>query len=232
MISFYRISPYILEISWHAEISEGILAEMISFKGIIKERYGYLLKDCVSGYHSLSLLFHKPYDKSSLILELQTLYKEVDTNKPINGSLWKIPVLYNGKDLETFSISLEMSIDEIVNLHTGNEYLIHFYGFMPGFVYLGGLDPRLHHARKENPDKTVPAGSVAIGGRQTGIYPMESPGGWHIIGNCPIKLFDPNKDPAVWANEGDKISFYSVEQKEYDHMKLLGNGLIKESTYG
>jgi len=232
MISFFQISPYILEISWPAEISEEILIEIISFKSVIKEKYGPLLKDSVSGYHNLSLLFFKPYDKSSLVNELQLLYRQIDTKGGIKSTLWKIPVHYNGKDLETFKTSLNLSTEEIISLHSNKKYLVHFYGFMPGFLYLGGLNPKLHLPRKENPDRTVPAGSVAIGGKQTGIYPQESPGGWHIIGSCPVKFFDPNNNPAVWAKEGDKISFYNVTLEEFDNMKLLGNGLIKDLTDG
>jgi len=232
MISFFQVSPYILEISWPAEISQEILAELISFKKIIKVKYRHELKDCVSGYHNLSLLFFKPYDKPTVVNKLQILYKEVETSNSLTGSLWKIPVHYNGKDLESFTASLNLSLDDLISLHTSTEYLVHFYGFMPGFLYLGGLDPKLHHPRKENPDRTVPAGSVAIGGRQTGIYPLESPGGWHIIGSCPINLFDPNSDPAVWAREGDRICFYSITAEEFENMKLEGNGLIKENTNG
>lgn len=232
MINFFQISPYILEISWPTEISEKILTEIISFKSMIKEKYRSELKDCVSGYHNLSLLFYRPYDKSAVVNELQSLYGKIDAKKGVLSTLWKIPVYYNGKDLENFSSSLNISTDEIISLHSNKKYLIHFYGFMPGFLYLGGLDPKLHYPRKENPDRTVPAGSVAIGGKQTGIYPMESPGGWHIIGSCPVKFFDPNSNPAVWAKEGDKISFYRVTLDEYDNMKLLGNGLIKETTDG
>lgn len=232
MISYFQISPYILEISWPAEISEDTLAEIILFKSIIKEKYGPHLKDCVSGYHALSLHFSNPYEKFTVVTDLTSLYKEIDRSKSIKSNLWKIPVYYNGKDLERFSTSLNIPTDEIISIHSHAEYIVHFYGFMPGFLYLGGLDPRLHHPRKENPDRTVPAGSLAIGGKQTGIYPQESPGGWHIIGSCPVKFFDPNSNPAVWAKEGDKIRFYTITLEEFDNMKLLGNGLIKDPTDG
>lgn len=232
MISFFQISPYILEIAWRAEISGEILAEMISFKKLIKEKYSHQLKDCVSGYHTLTLLYRSPIDKQVICSELQSLYKNIDTQKSPTGTLWKIPVYYNGRDLENFTKSIGLSTEELISLHTGNEYIIHFYGFIPGFLYLGGLNPRLHHPRKDNPERTVPAGSVAIGGKQTGIYPFESPGGWHILGSCPVKMFDPNDEPTIWANEGDRIRFYRVEQQDFDNMKLQGNGLIKDSTYG
>jgi len=230
MIRFFHISPYILEISWKAEISKAILYEIIDFKKIIKTKYGHLLKDCVSGYNTLCLRFTRPYDKDTLVSELETLYKSINPTDIRNPTLWKVPVFYNGKDLSNFSDTL--TIEEIIHHHTGTDYILHFYGFMPGFIYLGGLDPKLHRSRKVNPDKSIPAGSVAIGGKQTGIYPFESPGGWHILGNCPVKMFDPSQNPAVWATEGDIIRFYSVSQREYENMKLLGTGLIKETING
>jgi len=230
MISFFQISPYILEISWQAEISKAILYESIGFKKIIKEKYGHLLQDCFIGYHTLCLQFYKPYEKEILVAELEEQYRFLNPTDNRKPTLWKVPVYYNGKDLSTFSKTI--SVGELIHRHTAADYILHFYGFMPGFIYLGGLDPKLHHPRKENPDKSIPAGSVAIGGKQTGIYPFESPGGWHVLGSCPIKMFDPSKNPAVWAKEGDIIRFYSVDQEEYQNMKLLGTGLIKETIDG
>jgi KipI family sensor histidine kinase inhibitor len=230
MIRFFQISPLILEISWKAEISKAVLYEIIDFKQVIKEKYGSLLKDCVSGYSTLCLRFHSPYEKETLVAELEELYYNLTPNEITKPILWKLPVFYNGKDLSSFSDTL--SIEELIHRHTATDYILHFYGFMPGFIYLGGLDPKLHRPRKVNPDKSIPAGSVAIGGKQTGIYPSESPGGWHILGTCPVKMFDPSKNPAVWAKEGDIIRFYEVEQEEYEKMKLLGTGLIKEIING
>jgi len=230
MIRFFPISPYILEISWKAEISKAILYEIIAFKKIIKALYGPRLIDCVSGYNTLCLRFVKPYDGVALENELKDLYRNLNPTGYHSPTIWRVPVLYNGKDLGSFSEAL--SIEELIQRHTAVDYVLHFYGFMPGFIYLGGLDPLLHRPRKVNPDRSIPAGSVAIGGKQTGIYPFESPGGWHILGTCPVKMFDPSQDPAVWAKEGDTIRFYRVDQPEYEKMKMQGTGLIKEITNG
>jgi len=88
-------------------------------------------------------------------------------------------------------------------------------GFLPGFVYLGKLDERLHHPRKADPELLVPAGSVAIGGEQTGIYPQQSPGGWNILGNTPINLLDKSKDIPCFAKPGDKVKFFQVSEDQY-----------------
>lgn len=218
MIAFYQISPQLLEISWPSEISKSILLEKIALKNVLEAAFKNHLEFTVSGYNVLTLLFKKPIDKKKLTEEIQQYYTHLLTES-YAPNYWKIPVYYDGKDLEQLSYLKNITVQEIISLHTAPDYLLHFYGFMPGFLYLGGLDPKLHQPRKSNPDRKVAAGSVAIGGTQTGIYPLDSPGGWHIIGSCPITMFDPKKKPPVWGKEGDIIKFYSVEKEAFKEMK-------------
>ena len=98
---------------------------------------------------------------------------------------------------------------------------IYFIGFLPGFLYLGGLDERLFTPRKSTPRLRIEKGAVAIGGKQTGIYPQESPGGWNIIGNSPIQFFDNSKNTPCFAKAGDKLQFYSITLKEHHDIKVL-----------
>jgi len=122
----------------------------------------------------------------------------------------EIPVAYGGEygpDLETVAALTGHTPDEVVAIHSGAEYLVYFLGFSPGFPYLGGLPESIAAPRLETPRKRVPAGSVAIGGRQTGVYPMASPGGWRIIGRTPLRLFTPNADPPVLLRMGDRVRF-------------------------
>jgi inhibitor of KinA len=119
----------------------------------------------------------------------------------------------------------------MVHLHTKPEYTLFFYGFQPGFMYLGGLDKKLVQPRKDKPSAVVNSGSVAVGGAQTGIYPLASPGGWHIIGHCPLILFDPQLPEPCIAKPGDVIKFRAVEKNEYqeildslrDHKMLINH---------
>jgi KipI family sensor histidine kinase inhibitor len=132
--------------------------------------------------------------------------------------LTKIPVLYGGTygpDLEGVARHLQISPEEVVRLHCSKPYFIYMIGFMPGFPYMGELPDTLITPRLKTPRLSVPAGSVAIAQKQTGIYPMESPGGWQIIGRTPIKLFDPEKDPPALLQMGDLVQFYPISEKEF-----------------
>ena len=124
--------------------------------------------------------------------------------------LVEIPVHYGGlygPDLADVARHAGLSPERVVEIHSSAAYLVHFLGFSPGFPYLGGLPPALATPRLEVPRKLVPAGSVAIGGRQTGVYPMASPGGWRIIGRTPLRLFEPGADPPVLLQMGDHVRF-------------------------
>ena len=133
-----------------------------------------------------------------------------------------VPVCYGlhfGPDLWEMEEKLGLSRQEIVDLHTGRDYRIYMMGFLPGFVYLGGMDERLAYPRLQKPRLRIDAGAVGIAGAQTGIYPIASPGGWRIIGNTPIPLFDPSKDPAVPVAAGDAIRFRSISVDEWYETK-------------
>ncbi|HTT62545.1 MAG TPA: 5-oxoprolinase subunit PxpB [Bryobacteraceae bacterium] len=122
----------------------------------------------------------------------------------------EVPVLYggeNGPDLESVAALTGHTPDEVVAIHSGAGYLVYFLGFSPGFPYLGGLPESIAAPRLETPRKRVPAGSVAIGGRQTGVYPLASPGGWRIIGRTPLHLFDAAADPPALLQMGDHVRF-------------------------
>jgi inhibitor of KinA len=126
----------------------------------------------------------------------------------------EIPVVYggaSGPDLDALAHRHGMTPDEVVRLHAAGEYVVHMVGFLPGFAYLGGLDPRLATPRRDAPRAAVPAGSVGIGGQQTGVYPLESPGGWHLIGRTALRMFDPRRDPPTLLHAGDRVRFRAVD---------------------
>ena len=129
------------------------------------------------------------------------------------GRLVEIPVRDGGEDgpdLEALALARGLAPEDVVAHHTAPEYVVHFLGFMPGFAYLGGLDPRLATPRRAVPRTLVPAGSVGIGGAQTGVYPLASPGGWQLIGRTPLALFDPSRDPAALLAAGDRVRFRAL----------------------
>jgi len=148
--------------------------------------------------------------------------------------LWKIPVCYDqefGIDLEEISNQNSIPIPDIIQGHSGSIYSIYFIGFLPGFLYLGGLDKQLYFPRKMTPRLKINKGSVAIGGSQTGVYPNESPGGWNVIGNTPINFFNINDENPCFASAGDQIQFVSVSKSEYNKIetKIKNNSYIIES---
>lgn len=131
--------------------------------------------------------------------------------------LVEIPIVYGGPagpDLAVVAAHAGMAPDDVARIHASGHYLVHMVGFAPGFPYLGGLDPRLACPRRATPRTAVPAGSVGIGGSQTGIYPLESPGGWQIIGRTPLVLFDPAREPAALLRPGDRVRFQAVSAHE------------------
>jgi inhibitor of KinA len=125
----------------------------------------------------------------------------------------EIPVRYGGEfgpDLEDVARHAGLSPERAAELHASGSYLVHFLGFSPGFPYLGGLPPELATPRLDVPRKLAPAGSVAIGGSHAGIYPMDSPGGWRIIGRTPLRLFDPDASPPALLAMGDRVRFVPI----------------------
>jgi KipI family sensor histidine kinase inhibitor len=132
-----------------------------------------------------------------------------------------IPVCYGGDlgpDLEEVAASCQLDSGEVVREHAAGEYVVYFLGFSPGFPYLGGLSPRIAAPRRATPRKRVPAGSVAIGGSQTGVYPLTSPGGWQLIGRTPLALFDAARTPPALLALGDRVRFVPIDADEYQRL--------------
>ena len=133
-----------------------------------------------------------------------------------------IPVCYAEEfapDLEDVARHARMSAQEVVDLHCGAEYRVHCVGFTAAFPFLGGLPANLATPRRATPRKEIPAGSVGIGGAQTGIYSVKSPGGWNIIGRTPLRLFDPLKDPPALLRAGDRVRLRAITHEEFEALK-------------
>jgi KipI family sensor histidine kinase inhibitor len=132
-----------------------------------------------------------------------------------------VPVLYGdeyGPDLKYVAEYNSLTDDEVIEIHSSSACLVYMLGFTPGFCYLGGMDQRIATPRRETPRLKITAGSVGIADGQTGIYPIESPGGWQIIGKTPLRLFSPDKKPEFLFNAGDYIQFFPVTVDEYKHI--------------
>lgn len=150
--------------------------------------------------------------------QLMRIYDNLETIEVPSPKTVELPVCYGneyGPDLEFVASSHDLSPDEVINIHSQEDYLVYMVGFTPGFPFLGGLPKILHTPRLESPRKKVVAGSVGIANGQTGVYPVESPGGWQLIGRVPLPLFSPEAENPFMISAGDKLRFKPIVRKEY-----------------
>jgi KipI family sensor histidine kinase inhibitor len=170
--------------------------------------------EVVPGMNNLTIVFDPlAADYESLAQQLDEGWDTVADTDAGSAEI-EIPVRYggaDGPDLATLARHVGLSVDEVVKRHTQAEYVVFFLGFQPGFAYMGGLDTSLHMPRRAEPRLEVPAGSVGIGGAQTGIYPAASPGGWQLLGRTDLKLFDPTRNPPTLMQPGDRVRFTALE---------------------
>ena len=144
--------------------------------------------------------------------------------------VFEIPVCYGGEygpDIANIAKNAGLSEKEVIEIHSSRDYLIYMLGFLPGFTYLGGLDERIHTPRLATPRIKINAGSVGIGGSQTGIYPLDSPGGWQLMGMTPVKTYDPEREVPILVEAGDYIRFVPVKEGEYLAIKEQ----VEQGTY-
>jgi KipI family sensor histidine kinase inhibitor len=173
-------------------------------------------------FRSLTLFFDPlATGRETLLAALQPLLAKAEHAAPPVGRRWSLPVCYEGEaapDLAETARTLGVGEDEVVALHSGTEYLVYMLGFLPGFPFMGDLPERLRLPRRAEPRLRVPPGSVAIATGLTAIYPWESPGGWHLLGRCPVPLFDAGRDSPSLLAAGDRVRFTPVSMTEFQRL--------------
>ncbi len=218
-LQYSRFNDRSVLIEWPAIIDDSILKSILNFKKAIENSCIKQSIEVITSYNSILVIYGFTIENvNGEILTLKALNIQQNNYEIKEAPIWEIPVCYSdefGLDLESYSKTKNLSKVEIVKWHSETIYTVFFIGFLPGFLYLGGLDPKLFLDRKTTPSLNVKKGSVAIGGNQTGIYPQDSPGGWHTIGNSPIELFDSNQRPPCLIKAGDRVKFVPVEKLEY-----------------
>ena len=218
------------------KMSEEIIEKMMALKKSIEAFHFDFIKELIPSYHTLTLIYdidlfyqsNIASKNNQSIIEfgnaLLTAFNSTAIKiEPANSTekIIRIPVCYDerlGIDLENIVSKNKISIEEIIKIHSEATYLVYCLGFLPGFAYMGKVNASIQIARHPSPRKEVIAGSVGIAGMQTGIYPMNSPGGWQIIGRTPIKIFD--KDPAKLGRiaAGNRIQFYPINFSEFEKL--------------
>jgi len=187
--------------------------------------------DLIPAYSSLTLV----YDLATLIKknpgqsvyammesQLQEAVRLVALDTGIVSNKVNIPVCYDpslAPDLVELAASHQLTVEEVIQLHTAETYRVYMIGFLPGFAYMGSVDERIRTARKTSPRTKVPAGSVGIAGEQTGIYPLDSPGGWQLIGQTPLQLFDATQTDPCLLQPGDEVQFSSISLTVFHKLK-------------
>lgn len=225
-------------ITWEAKMTPEVLNEVLEFKDKVLKNNIKVIVELVQSNNSLLIIYSKNkvnFLTLQHLLERLVLF-EFDEILDETRHCWEVPVCYDpifGIDLEEIAQKKQLKIDEIIKLHTAPKYQVFSIGFLPGFLYLGGLDKRLHIDRKSTPRLEVKKGAVGIGGMQTGIYPKTSPGGWQILGNSPLNFFDVNSEKPCFAKAGDFIKFVPISIEEYREIQeaiLNGNYQLKSSV--
>ena len=228
----YALSEQAVTLVFGDEINETTASKISNFNRLLNSKPFAGFTGSVPAYTTLSIFYdlllvissdlpgQNGFEKVSDYLK--SLVSKNQKDVAAVPDLITLPVFYGaafGPDLEEVSGMTGFSAEEVIDLHCSATYKVYMIGFVPGFAYLGGMDERLASPRKLKPRASVPAGSVGIAGKQTGIYPFETPGGWQIIGQTPLKMFDANRSQPSVLKAGDEVKFRSVSMQEFNDLR-------------
>lgn len=189
------------------------------------------IDEVIATYRSILVLYNPfIFTFKTLVEKLKEVEGSLKALDPSQVTIIELPTVYGGQygpDLDFVAKHNNLSQEEVIDLHSSRDYLVYMLGFTPGFSYLGGMSPKIETPRLKNPRSKIPAGSTGIAGKQTGIYPIDSPGGWQLIGRTPIKLYSPLDDPPVLLEAGNYVRFLPVDERKY--LTILDE--IKKNEY-
>ncbi len=205
------------------EISKEINARIKSAVRLIEEAKLDGVEELLPTYRSISIMYDPlKIEYGKLIETLDAFAGEYVEGGQERVKIVEIPTVYGGEfgpDIDFVAEHNGISVEEVIRIHAGTDYLVYMLGFTPGFAYLGGMSERIAAPRLPSPRGAIPAGSVGIAGSQTGMYPSETPGGWRLIGRTPLRLYDHRKDPPVLLNAGDYVRYVPIDEPEYNRIK-------------
>ncbi len=185
----------------------------------LRDALGKDLIDLIPSYASILVIYNMlRCDHLSAQQRARVALEQFEEQATSDSRLVTLPVYYGsdvGPELESIARQSAMTADEVIALHSGTEYRVYAIGFAPGFAYLGQVDKRIAAPRLATPRQSVPRGAVAIADQQTAVYPAVSPGGWNLIGRCPVRMFDPSAEPTMPVSVGDRVCFTPITRDEF-----------------
>lgn len=222
-----QISETAALVEFGMEISEDINKKVRTFCTYLDEKPFYGMVEYEPAFTSVSVIYNpldmkseSPYEVVKTILD--NIISKLDFSLADEEHIVEIPVCYGGEfgqDIEQVAEINNITVDEVIKIHSEGKYLVYMIGFAPGFPYLGGMSEKIAAPRRESPRTAIPAGSVGIAGMQTGVYPIETPGGWQLIGKTPLELFDLKRNSKSLLKAGDIVKFYPISYEEYVQLK-------------
>lgn len=226
-IRIVRSGGYVVHVEICEEVSMRCVRDMHKLFYSIEKELSGVVEEVVPGVSSIAIYYDPRRADgryvSSKIRELWNMVRSMDIKDLYRPRKFAIPVAYGddfGPDLQFVAGWSKLTDDEVVKVHTSKTYTVITLGFTPGFVYMGEVDPSIAAPRLETPRVRIPKGSVGIAGRMTGIYGLESPGGWRLIGRTPLTMFDYRRSPPIPISPGDEVEFKRINAREFE--KLLG----------
>ncbi|MCK6617058.1 MAG: 5-oxoprolinase subunit PxpB [Cyclobacteriaceae bacterium] len=224
-ITIYPVSENALTICLGNELNAVINDQVFRLYNHLRKQSKPFWRDLIPAYCTLTVVYDikeiRKHSQSAfewVSKQLKEAIDRCDDAGILPSRQLFIPACYEpefGFDLKSLSKAKKIFIDQLIELHTAQTYRVYMLGFLPGFAYMGIVNDKIATPRLTTPRKHVPAGSVGIAGNQTGIYPLDSPGGWHIIGRTPVKLFDAHAENPALFQPGDEVKFYPITKEEF-----------------
>ncbi|MCX8185427.1 MAG: 5-oxoprolinase subunit PxpB [Sulfolobales archaeon] len=222
-----RSGGYVIHVDVCGEVSLDCAREIHKLYYSIKSELSNQFTEVVPGVSSIAVYYDpRKVSGESIVRRIRDLWqwcRDVDIKDLYRSRKFTIPVVYGGEfgpDLQSIAAWSKLAEDEVVRIHSSRRYTVITLGFTPGFVYMGEVDPSIAAPRLETPRVKIPAGSVGVAGKMTGVYGLESPGGWRLLGRTPLTMFDYRRNPPIPISPGDEVYFKPIDAVDFS--KLLG----------
>ena len=226
--SFLQNGDTAITVCFENEISKEVNGFVTSFTCAVEQKGIKGVIELIPAFNSVTVLYDSTVTSAgTLKIKLERIIKKLGNSQQSSAVLYKIPVCYEEEfspDMKNVEAHTGLSREEIIKIHSSTDYLIYMLGFLPGFAYLGEMDKRLATPRLDSPRVEINRGAVGIGGEQTGIYPVASPGGWQLIGRTPVLVYDRERENPILYKSGDYIRFVPISRNEYFEIEKAVQG--------